>query len=188
MRVNPFIKDIIEYGIMAVISAVFLLQQNMLFKKVFEIQDKTLTALAKLESYLNNDDLKGKGLEIALILKIQDLRWSIQKKVIKYIKNNHLKENWVIINKEIDTFFDIKLIDFETDMHNIIDDVTFKVIYDILKREFAETKTILMNVLSDLKEDGTKEKELYDKAVRIVEAHMQTIENELVAQIKELLN
>ena len=45
-----------------------------------------------------------------------------------------------------------------------------------------------MDVLSDLKEDGTKEKELYERAIRIVEAHMQTIENELVAQIKELLN
>ena len=66
--------------------------------------------------------LRGKGLEISLVLKIQDLRWSIQKRVIKYIKNNHIKENWVIINKEIDTFFNVKLIDFETEMHDVIDD------------------------------------------------------------------
>ena len=45
-----------------------------------------------------------------------------------------------------------------------------------------------MNILADLKEDGAKENELYDKAIRIVEAHMQTIENELVAHIKELIN
>ena len=32
------------------------------------------------------------------------------------------------------------------------------------------------------------EKELYNKAIRIVEDHMQTIENELVAKIKELIN
>ena len=73
-------------------------------------------------------------------------------------------------------------------MHDIIDDTTFKIVYDILKKEFVETKKILIDILSDLKEDGTKEKELYERAVRIVEAHMQTIENELVAQIKELLN
>ncbi|MBF4805663.1 MAG: hypothetical protein HXM47_03585 [Pseudoleptotrichia goodfellowii] len=189
------IKTVTELGIMAVISGVFIKQQQKLFKnqeiqqtKLMEQQEKVITVLAKLENQLNNDRLRGKGLEIALILKIQDLRWVIQKRIIKYIKNNHIKENWVIINKEIDTFFNIKLIDFETDMHDIIDDTTFKIIYDILKKEFAETKKILLDILSDLKEDGTKEKELYEKAVRIVEAHMQTIENELIAQIKELIN
>ena len=178
------VKAIVELGIMSLISYVYITQQ----KKLFEQQEKVITVLAKLENQLNNDRLRGKGLEIALILKIQDLRWVIQKRIIKYIKNNHIKENWVIINKEIDTFFNIKLIDFETDMHDIIDDTTFKIIYDILKKEFIETKKILLDILSDLKEDGTKEKELYEKAVRIVEAHMQTIENELIAQIKELIN
>ena len=66
------------------------------------------------------------------------------------------------------------MIDFEDDMHDIIDETTYKIVYGILKSEFAETKKILMDILSDLKEDGAKEKELYEKAVRIVEAHMQT--------------
>lgn len=178
------IKNIAELGIMIVISVIYITQQ----KKLFEQQEKVISVLAKLENQLNNDHLRGKGLEIALILKIQDIRWAVQKRVIKYIKNNHLKENWSIINKELETFFNVKLIDFETDMHDIIDDTTFKIVYDILKKEFVETKKILIDILSDLKEDGTKEKELYERAVRIVEAHMQTIENELVAQIKELLN
>ena len=178
------VKAIVELGIMSIISYVYITQQ----KKLFEQQEKVITVLAKLENQLNNDRLRGKGLEIALILKIQDLRWVIQKKVIKYIKKNHLKENWSIINKELETFFNVKLIDFEDDMHNIIDEMTFKIVYGILKKEFIETKNILTNILSDLKEDGTKEKELYERAVRIVEAHMQTIENELIAQIKELLN
>ena len=82
----------------------------------------------------------------------------------------------------------MKLIDFETEMHDVIDDITFKIIYDILKKEFIETKNILTNILSDLKDDGAAEKELYERAIRTVEAHMQTIENELVAQIKELIN
>lgn len=178
------VKAIVELGIMSLISYVYITQQ----KKLFEQQEKVITVLAKLENQLNNDRLRGKGLEIALILKIQDIRWAVQKRVIKYIKNNHIKENWVVINKEIETFFNVKLIDFETDMHDIIDDTTFKIVYDILKKEFVETKKILIDILSDLKEDGTKEKELYERALRIVEAHMQTIENELVAQIKELLN
>ena len=178
------VKAIVELGIMSIISYIYITQQ----KKLFEQQEKVITVLAKLENQLNNDRLRGKGLEIALILKIQDLRWSIQKRVIKYIGNNHIKENWAVINKEIDTFFDVKLIDFETDMHDIIDDITFKIIYGIFKNEFSETKKVLMNILADLKEDGAKENELYDKAIRIVEAHMQTIENELVAHVKELIN
>ena len=178
------VKAIVELGIMSIISYIYITQQ----KKLFEQQEKVITVLAKLENQLNNDRLRGKGLEIALVLKIQDLRWSIQKRVIKYIRNNHIKENWAVINKEIDTFFDVKLIDFETDMHDIIDDITFKIIYGIFKNEFAETKKVLMNILADLKEDGAKENELYDKAIRIVEAHMQTIENELVAHVKELIN
>ena len=189
------IKTVTELGIMAVISGVFIKQQQKLFKnqevqqtKLMEQQEKVISVLAKLENQLNNDNLRGKGLEIALVVKIQGIRWSIQKKVVKYIKKNHLKENWSIINKELETFFNVKLIDFEDDMHNIIDEMTFKIVYGILKKEFFETKKILLDILSDLKDDGAKEKELYEKAVRIVEAHMQTIENELIAQIKELLN
>ena len=189
------IKTVTELGIMAVISGVFIKQQQKLFKnqeiqqtKLMEQQEKVISVLAKLENQLNNDNLRGKGLEIALVLKIQGIRWSIQKKVIKYIKKNHLKENWSIINKELETFFNVKLIDFEDDMHNIIDEMTFKIVYGILKKEFFETKKILLDILSDLKDEGAEEKELYEKAVRIVEAHMQTIENELIAQIKELLN
>lgn len=178
------VKAIVELSIMSIISYIYITQQ----KKLFEQQEKVITVLAKLENQLNNDRLRGKGLEIALILKIQDLRWVIQKRIIRYIKNNHIKENWVIINKEIDTFFNIKLIDFETDMHDIIDDTTFKIIYDILKKEFIETKNILTNILSDLKDDGATEKELYERAIRTVEAHMKTIENELIAQIKELIS
>ena len=185
MEMNPLlVKDIVELGVTVVICTIFLTQQQ----RMFGYLEKMISTMAKLEKQLNNDYLKGKGLEIALILKIQDIRWSIQKRVIKYIRNNHIKENWAVINKEIDTFFDVKLIDFETDMHDIIDDITFKIIYGIFKNEFSETKKVLMNILADLKEDGAKENELYDKAIRIVEAHMQTIENELIAHIKELIN
>lgn len=150
--------------------------------------EKLIEVLNRLEERLRNEKITGKGLEVMLILKVQDIRWSIQKKIVKYIKNNHLKENWTIINKEINTFFNKKLIDFETDMHDIIEDITYKLVYDTIKREFDETKNILMQILSELKDDGIDEKELYGKAVRIVEDHMQTIENELVTEIKSLIN
>ena len=73
-------------------------------------------------------------------------------------------------------------------MHDIIEGITYKIVHDVIKEEFSETKNILIQILEGLKEDGMDEKELYNKAIRIVEDHMQTIENELVAKIKELIN
>ena len=32
------------------------------------------------------------------------MRWAVQKRILKYIKNNHLEENWDVINKEIKKF------------------------------------------------------------------------------------
>ena len=57
------VKAIIQLGIMGVISHTYITQQ----KRLFEQQEKVITVLAKLENQLNNDFLKGKGLEIALI-------------------------------------------------------------------------------------------------------------------------
>ena len=150
--------------------------------------EKLVEVLNRLEERLRTEKVTGKALEMILTLQIQDIRWAIQKKIIKYIQKNHLKENWSIINKEIDTFFNRKLIDFETEMHDIVEGITYKMIHDIIKKEFSETKNIIVQILEGLKEDGTDEKELYNRAIRIVEDHMQTIENELVAHIKELIN
>ena len=178
------VKAIIQLGIMGVISHTYITQQ----KRLFEQQEKVITVLAKLENQLNNDFLKGKGLEIALILKIQDMRWAVQKRILKYIKNNHLEENWDVINKEIKTFFDAKMINFENDMHDIIEETTYKLLSKMIKDEFEQTKEILLHILDDLKREGVEEKDLYGKAARIVETHMESIENELVAKIKSLIN
>ena len=48
--------------------------------------------------------------------------------------------------------------------------------------------SILLHILDDLKREGVEEKDLYGKAARIVETHMESIENELVAKIKSLIN
>ena len=208
-----YFKEISDLGIMIVICGVFLYFAKTIFdlmikdnrkyneeilerlehaetKRAILItqNEKLIEVLNRLEERLRTEKITGKGLEIMLILKVQDIRWSIQKKIVKYIKNNHLKENWTIINKEIDTFYNRKLIDFETDMHDIIEGITYKIVHDVIKEEFSETKNILIQILEGLKEDGMDEKELYSKAIRIVEDHMQTIENELVAKIKELIN
>jgi hypothetical protein len=208
-----YFKEISDLGIMIVICGVFLYFAKTIFDLMIKDNrkyneeilerlehaetkrtvlitqnEKLIEVLNRLEERLRTEKITGKGLEIMLILKVQDIRWSIQKKIVKYIKNNHLKENWTIINKEIDTFFNRKLIDFETDMHDIIEGITYKIVHDVIKEEFSETKNILIQILEGLKEDGMDEKELYNKAIRIVEDHMQTIENELVAKIKELIN
>ena len=208
-----FFKEIADLGVTVVVCGIFLYFAKTIFdlmikdnKKYYEEilvkleyaenrrstlitqNEKLVEVLNRLEERLRTEKVTGKALEMILTLQIQDIRWAIQKKIIKYIQKNHLKENWSIINKEIDTFFNRKLIDFETETHDIIEGITYKMIHDIIKNEFSETKSIIVQILEGLKEDGTDERELYNKAIRIVEDHMQTIENELVAKIKELIN
>lgn len=208
-----FFKEIADLGITVVVCGIFLYFAKTIFdlmikdnKKYYEEilvkleyaenrrttlisqNEKLIEVLNRLEERLRTEKVTGKALEKILIFQVQEIRWAIQKKIVKYIEKNHLKENWSIINKEIDTFFNRKLIDFETEMHDIIEGITYKMIHDIIKKEFSETKSIIVQILEGLKDDGTDEKELYERAIRIVEDHMQTIENELVANIKELTN
>lgn len=208
-----FFKEIADLGVTVVVCGIFLYFAKTIFdlmikdnKKYYEEilvkleyaenrrstlitqNEKLVEVLNRLEERLRTEKVTGKALEKILIFQVQEIRWAIQKKIVKYIEKNHLKENWSIINKEIDTFFNRKLIDFETEMHDIIEGITYKMIHDIIKKEFSETKNIIVQILEGLKEDGMDEKELYERAIRIVEDHMQTIENELVAHIKELIN
>jgi len=208
-----FFKEIADLGVTVVVCGIFLYFAKTIFdlmikdnKKYYEEilvkleyaenrrstlitqNEKLVEVLNRLEERLRTEKVTGKALEKILIFQVQKIRWAIQKKIVKYIEKNHLKENWSIINKEIDTFFNRKLIDFETEMHDIIEGITYKMIHDIIKKEFSETKNIIVQILEGLKENGMDEKELYERAIRIVEDHMQTIENELVAHIKELIN
>ena len=208
-----FFKEIADLGVTVVVCGIFLYFAKTIFdlmikdnKKYYEEilvkleyaenrrttlisqNEKLIEVLNRLEERLRTEKVTGKALEKILIFQVQEIRWAIQKKIVKYIEKHHLKENWSIINKEIDTFFNRKLIDFETEMHDIIEGITYKMIHDIIKKEFSETKNIIVQILEGLKEDGMDEKELYERAIRIVEDHMQTIENELVANIKELIN
>jgi len=176
-------KNIAELGVLIVIATTFIRQQQKLFSK----QEQVIEVLAKLERNLNNDTLKGKALELCLLLKVQEMRWGIQNKLINYIERNHLQKNWEIIVREIDTYFNSKFVEFDDDMRNIIENSTFKIVKTILYEDFMELKHLLIQLLDSLRVDGAEDKEMYITAKRIVEEHMNDIENQLKSKIKEII-
>ena len=106
MDIDTF-KSVAEIGISSTIAVIFLRQQQ----KLFGQQEQVIQVLAKLEQNLNSDILKGQALEQCLLLKVQEMRWGIQNKLINYIERNHLQKNWDIIVREIDTYFNSKFVD-----------------------------------------------------------------------------
>lgn len=184
---TPQIKDIMEYGIMAVIAGVFIKQQQALFNKVFEILEKVTATISKLENKINNSDkLTGKGLELALTLKMQDIRWGLQKRIIKYILENNLKENWDIIIRELAVIFEEKKQSYYTTFKDISDSTALKLATDIVNKELDDAHEIILNLMTDLKDKGTEEKSLYDVAQRSVENHFEHFENILTEKISKL--
>ena len=176
-------KNVAELGVLIVIATTFIRQQSKLFSK----QEQVIQVLAKLEQNLNTDILRGRALEQCLLLKIQEMRWGVQKKVINYIERNHLQKNWEIIVREIDTYFNSKFVEFDDDMRNIIENSTFKIVKTILYEDFMELKHLLIQLLDSLRVDGAEDKEMYITAKRIVEEHMNDIENQLKSKIKEII-
>lgn len=176
-------KNIAELGVLIVIATTFIRQQQKLFSK----QEQVIEVLAKLERNLNNDTLKGKALELCLLLKVQEMRWGIQNKLIDYIERNHLQQNWDIIIREIDTYFDTKFFQFDDDMRDIMEVTTFKVVNQVVHSEFSEVKHLLISLLEELRIEGAENKELYATASRAVAEHMNHIENVIKARIKEVI-
>ena len=176
-------KNIAELGVLIVIATTFIRQQQKLFSK----QEQVNEVLAKLERNLNNDTLKGKALELCLLLKVQEMRWGIQNKLIDYIERNHLQQNWDIIIREIDTYFDTKFFQFDDDMRDIMEVTTFKVVNQVVHSEFSEVKHLLISLLEELRIEGAENKELYATASRAVAELMNDIENVIKARIKEVI-
>ena len=183
MNFLELMKAIVEAGVLVVIATIFLLQQSKLFAK----QEQVIEVLAKLERNLNNDTLKGKALEQCLLLKVQEMRWGIQKKLINYIERNHLQQNWDIIVGEIATYFDSKFFQFDADMRDIMEVTTFKVVNQVVHVEFSEVKHLLISLLDELRLEGAENKELYATASRAVAEHMNHTENVIKARIKEVI-
>ena len=176
-------KALVEAGVLVVIASIFLMQQSKLFSK----QEQLIEVLAKLERNLNSDTLKGKALEQCLLLKIQEMRWGIQKRLIKYIERNHLQQNWDIIVREIDTYFNSKFFQFDADMGDIMEATTFKVVNQVVRTEFSEVEHLLISLLDELRIEGAENRELYVTASRAVAEHMNNIENVIKARIKEVI-
>ena len=176
-------KAVVEAGVLVVIASIFLMQQSKLFSK----QEQLIEVVIKLERNLNNDTLKGKALEQCLLLKVQEMRWGIQKRLINYIERNHLQQNWDIIVREIDTYFNSKFFQFEADMGDIMEATTFKVVNQVVHTEFSEVKHLLISLLDELRIEGAENRELYVTASRAVAEHMNHIENMLKARIKEVI-
>ena len=176
-------KALVEAGVLVVIAAIFLMQQSKLFSK----QEQLIEVITKLERNLNNDTLKGKALEQCLLLKIQEMRWGIQNKLINYIERNHLQQNWDIIVREIDTYFNSKFFQFDADMGDIMEATTFKVVNQVVHTEFSEVKHLLIILLDGLRIEGAENRELYVTASRAVAEHMDNIENIIKARIKEVI-
>ena len=176
-------KALVEAGVLVVIAAIFLMQQSKLFSK----QEHTIEVLTKLERNLNSDTLKGKALEQCLLLKIQEMRWGIQNRLINYIERNHLQQNWDIIVREIDTYFNSKFFQFDADMGDIMEATTFKVVNQVVHTEFSEVKHLLIILLDELRIEGAENRELYVTASRAVTEHMDNIENIIKARIKEVI-
>lgn len=176
-------KAVVEAGVLVVIASIFLTQQSKLFSK----QEQLIEVVIKLERNLNNDTLKGKALEQCLLLKVQEMRWGIQKRLIDYIERNHLQQNWDIIVREIDTYFNSKFFQFEADMGDIMEATTFKVVNQVVHTEFSEVKHLLISLLDELRIEGAENRELYVTASRAVAEHMNNIENILKARIKEVI-
>ena len=176
-------KALVEAGVLVVIASIFLMQQSKLFSK----QEQLIEVLTKLERNLNNDTLKGKALELCSLLKVQEMRWGIQNRIINYIERNHLQQNWDIIAREIDTYFDSKFFQFADDMRDIMEATTFKAINQVVHTEFSEVKHLLISLLDELRIEGAENRELYDTASRAVAEHMNNIENVIKARIKEAI-
>ena len=176
-------KALVEAGVLVVIAAIFLMQQSKLFSK----QEQLIEVITKLERNLNNDTLKGKALEQCLLLKIQEMRWGIQNRLINYIERNHLQQNWDIIVREIDTYFNSKFLQFDADMGDIMEATTFKVVNQVVHTEFSEVKHLLIILLDELRIEGAENRELYVTASRAVTEHMDNIENIIKARIKEVI-
>ncbi len=176
-------KSIAEIGISSTIAVIFLKQQQ----KLFTQQEETIKVLAKLEKNLNSNNLRGKGLELALTFKAHEIRWSIQKKLIWYIERNHIKENWSIIPNEIETFFNIKINEFEDDICDVVDSVVYKVVFNLFKSKLDVTKSVIIKLLEELKDIENTTDLDYKQQIRNVESHMIRIESELIKEVKELL-
>jgi hypothetical protein len=72
-------------------------------------------------------------------------------------------------------------------MRNIIENATFKIVKTLLFQEFTDLKHLLIQLLDSLRVEGAEDKEMYITAIRLVEEHMNDVENQIKSKIKEII-
>lgn len=184
--VANYINYITNHGVAFVVTAVFLAQNSLLFKKVFDLQDKTLTVLARIDKNVNSEVIRGKALEMLLNLKLQELRWSLQNRITKYIKNNNIAKNWDVISREINVSIEEKKVNLQISLKDIVESVVLKNYLKNLTEELLEIEGTMLKILEELKNSEVKED--YEIAQRAVENHFENFENHMIHKINELLN
>lgn len=182
------IKDITEIGVLIVMAGIFLKQQQKMFDKLMLQQDNIAVTMSKLEENLNNDNLKGKSLEMMLNLKVQGLRWSLQKRIINYILRNNIRKNWDLITREIQVIIEEKKHEFFMSLKDITETTILKVEMLTLNEELEVTKDLIFQILEGLKEHGEEDEALYEVAQRSTEMHFEHFETRMVKRHSELLN
>lgn len=151
---------------------------------VLKEQTRALTEMRKFLEKYNADLISGKGLHLLLELKIQEIRWSLEKKYIEYILKNNIKNNWNNIISELGSHCTKKLLEFDEDLHDITDKITFKTIRTLFKSAIDKVNGETYIILEELKTDGAD----YETAQRAVKNHMENFQNELSLEIKKLFD
>lgn len=147
-------------------------------------QTRALTEMRKFLEKYNTDLISGKGLHILLELKIQEIRWSLEKKYIEYILKNNIKNNWNNIISELNSHCTKKMLEFDEDLHDITDKIAFKTIRTLFKSTVDKVNGETYVILEELKQDNAN----YETAQRAVKNHMENFQNELSLEIKKLFD
>ena len=187
MRVKEYVIFIENHGISIIFLAILV---YFIFAYGRPFMDELIRTQRETRIFMQNFNrgaLRGRSLETLLVLKAKDIRNTIECETKDRIETNHLKENWSVIPIEITTFFNIRLTNFEYEVHAIIDETLYNVVFNLFKNRIFECRDIIMQLLESLKDDGEEEPELYEVAVRQLEAYMKKFETDLINDVKELL-
>lgn len=188
MALKELILYVENHGIGIIFTLGILLTFYRYFAPFMREAIETQKEIKKFMQSVNMSVMKGKGLEMALNLQVQEIRWSLQKRIVQYIIDNNLSLNWAIIVKEIDLKIEEKKHMLYMDLRDIVEKAVLKVFITTLTEELNITKDLILQLLEELKEHGQTDKCLYDTAQRSVETHFEHFENRMHNKIKDLLN
>ena len=188
MQLKELILYVENHGISIIFTLAVLMTFYRYFAPFMREAIETQKEMKKFMQSMNMNTMRGKGLEMTLNLKVQEIRWSLQKRVIQYIIDNNISQNWTLILTELDLKIEEKKHNMFMDLRDIVDKSVLKVFIATMSEELTATKNMLVVLLENLKEHGKEDKNLYETAQRSVETHFEHFENRMHNKIKDLLN